>query len=53
MSSFNWHGKPLSRDTPITGSYKNTQNVRRFFLTRLWTGLQVRSPIHAVAEGQS
>lgn len=26
----NWHSEPLSLDTKITGSYKSTQNVRRF-----------------------
>ncbi len=30
MSIFNWHNAPLTRETPITDSYKNTQNVRRF-----------------------
>lgn len=30
MSQFDWHGDPITRDTPVTGTYKNTQNVRRF-----------------------
>jgi hypothetical protein len=30
-SSFDWHGDPISRKTPITATYRNTQNVRRFF----------------------
>jgi hypothetical protein len=30
-SKFNWHSAELSPDTIITDSYKNTQNVRRFF----------------------
>lgn len=30
-SKFDWHREPLSKDTVITDSYKNTQNVRRFF----------------------
>ena len=30
-SSFDWHKDPLTRDTVITDSYRNTQNVRRFF----------------------
>jgi hypothetical protein len=29
---FDWHSAPITRDTPVTGSYKNTQNVRRFML---------------------
>ena len=30
-SRFDWHREPLNRQTEITDSYKNTQNVRRFF----------------------
>jgi hypothetical protein len=30
-STFNWHLEPLSPETVITSSYKNTQNIRRFF----------------------
>ncbi|MEP3244816.1 MAG: DUF6434 domain-containing protein [Sneathiella sp.] len=30
-SKFNWHVEALTRETIITDSYKNTQNVRRFF----------------------
>ena len=30
-SRFDWHSSKLTRDTVITDSYKNTQNVRRFF----------------------
>jgi len=30
-SSFDWHSERLSDDTVITDSYKNTQNVRRYF----------------------
>ena len=31
MSSFDWHGGLITRVTPITPSYRNTQNVRLFF----------------------
>ncbi|MBK7428344.1 MAG: hypothetical protein IPI60_15655 [Saprospiraceae bacterium] len=31
-SKFDWHSEMLSPDTVITNSYKNTQNVRRFFI---------------------
>ena len=30
-SKFDWHSETLTRDTVITDSYKNSQNVRRFF----------------------
>lgn len=28
---FDWHGGKITRRTPITADYRNTQNVRRFF----------------------
>lgn len=34
-STFDWHSEPLTRETPLTNSYKNTQNVRRFFQEQL------------------
>lgn len=30
-STFDWHAAPLTLETIITDSYKNSQNVRRFF----------------------
>lgn len=29
---FDWHSGSITRDTPVTSSYKNTQNVRRFMV---------------------
>lgn len=29
-SGFDWHRDPITRATPVTPSYRNTQNVRRF-----------------------
>ena len=31
MKTFDWHSDPITRKTPITTAYRNTQNVRRFF----------------------
>ena len=31
MKAFDWHSDPITRKTPITADYRNTQNVRRFF----------------------
>ncbi len=28
--AFDWHAHPITRQTPVTASYRNTQNVRRF-----------------------
>ena len=31
MKTFDWHADPITRETKITPTYRNTQNVRRFF----------------------
>ena len=31
MEKFYWHKDTITKNTPIDNSYKNTQNVRRFF----------------------
>jgi Domain of unknown function (DUF6434) len=31
LKTFDWHGDPITSETPITTAYRNTQNVRRFF----------------------
>jgi hypothetical protein len=35
IAGFNWHGAPLEKTTLITENYRNTQNVRRFFVTEI------------------
>lgn len=35
ISGFDWHAAPLTNATVITDTYKNSQNVRRFFKARL------------------
>lgn len=35
MSEFDWHSESLNDQTIITENYKNTQNVRRYFQSRL------------------
>lgn len=35
MSGFDWHSEKLSPDTVINETYKNTQNVRRFFKSQI------------------
>ena len=30
MDAFDWHSDLILRHTPVTSTYKNTQNVRRF-----------------------
>lgn len=31
LKPFDWHSDAISHKTPITKTYRNTQNVRRFF----------------------
>ncbi|KJC37997.1 hypothetical protein UP09_26380 [Bradyrhizobium sp. LTSP885] len=31
MKAFDWHSDPITHQTHITETYRNTQNVRRFF----------------------
>jgi hypothetical protein len=38
--SFDWHGGEITRATPITKSYRNTQNVRRFFKAECGDGFK-------------
>jgi hypothetical protein len=30
MYNFDWHSDPITTKTPVTNTYRNTQNVRRF-----------------------
>ena len=39
-SKFDWHAEPLDDSTVLTDSYKNTQNVRRYFKSRLGAGFK-------------
>lgn len=34
-SKFDWHSAPLTPETQITDSYRNSQNVRRFFKSQI------------------
>jgi len=39
-SKFDWHSAPLAGDTVITDSYRNTQNVRRWFKSNVDTAFK-------------
>lgn len=32
MNDFDWHSDVITDTTPVTRSYKNTQNVRRYLI---------------------
>ncbi|MDQ3019653.1 MAG: DUF6434 domain-containing protein [Bacteroidota bacterium] len=36
LNTFDWHSEKLTTSTEITSSYKNTQDVRRFFKKEYW-----------------
>lgn len=44
MSDFNWHTDAITRSTPVTASYRNTQNVRRFLKFQCGAGFRFDRP---------
>jgi len=40
MSSFDWHADEITATTPVTGGYRNTQNVRRFLIDACGPGFK-------------
>ncbi len=47
MEPFNWHSGRVTRATPITGAYRNTQNVRGFFQAQCGDGFRFDRPFMA------
>ena len=47
MKSFDWHAAAISRATAITKSYRNTQNVRRFFIKECGDAFKFDRPFMA------
>ena len=45
ISKFNWHTETLSLDTIISDNYKNTQNVRHFFIEHLGNKFHFSIPL--------
>ena len=46
-SAFDWHNSQLTLTTKITDSYKNTQNVRRFFTSECGNQFHFSIPLMA------
>ena len=44
---FDWHSDPITRETPITTSYRNTQNVRRFLKAECGSAFKFDRPFMA------
>lgn len=38
--AFDWHSSAITRQTPLTKSYRSTQNVRRFFKAECGDGFR-------------
>ncbi len=50
---FDWHSDSISRDTPVTPQYKNTQNVRRFLTAQCGPAFKFDRPFMAwIKDGQ-
>jgi len=47
VTAFDWHGAPITRKTAITASYRNTQNVRRFFQSQCGADFKFDRPFMA------
>jgi hypothetical protein len=47
VKSFDWHRDRITNDTPITASYRSTQNVRRYFRSRWGADFQFDRPFMA------
>ncbi|MEO9874374.1 MAG: DUF6434 domain-containing protein [Anderseniella sp.] len=44
MNEFNWHTDTITRSTPVTASYRNSQNVRRFLKSQCGAGFKFDRP---------
>ena len=44
MTEFDWHSGRITRATPVSASYRNTQNVRRFLKAQCGSGFTFDRP---------
>lgn len=47
MTGFDWHADAIDRTTPVTPTYRNTQNVRRFLVAQCGEGFAFDRPFMA------
>ena len=47
MVDFDCHGAKITRATPVTSSYRNTQNVRRFLVAQCGAAFKFDRPFMA------
>jgi len=46
-ASFDWHADAIDRATPVTRTYRSTQNVRRFLTAQCGPGFRFDRPFMA------
>jgi hypothetical protein len=51
VNDFDWHGGAITRATPVTPTYRSTQNVRRFLHAECGAGFKF-DRLHAVDQGR-
>ena len=50
--TFNWHSDRITRITPVTATYRNTQNVRRFLKAQCGAKFRFDRPfMHWIKDG--
>jgi hypothetical protein len=47
MAAFDWHSGRITRASPVTADYRNTQNVRRFLEAQCGTPFKFDRPFMA------
>jgi hypothetical protein len=47
VKQFDWHADPITRATPVTPTYRNTQNVRRFLQSEYGASFRFDRPFMA------
>ena len=54
MNNFDWHSDKITATTPVTKTYKSTQNVRRFLKEMCGSGFTFNRPFMAwIKDGKS
>lgn len=53
LNKIDWHSAALTKDTILTDDYKNSQNVRRFFVAALGSDFKFNIKFIAWLKGNS
>jgi hypothetical protein len=52
LDDFDWHRGAITRATPVTPSYRSTQNVRRFLHAECGVGFKFDRPFVQLDQGR-